>query len=86
MAHMTEDGDVTPYEPASPAGYLQGDEISKEFIAFVKERNPKLVPLAEPLIQECSRSEAAKELGLPTSTVGSRAKKLEELVREFCAD
>ena len=74
MDYVNEDGDVTPYEPTFPAGYLQGDKIGKEFIAFVKERNLKLVPLAELLVQECSRSEAARELGLPPALLAAAQK------------
>lgn len=57
--------------------------MREEFIAFVQERNPKLVPLAELLTLEFSKSEAARELGDAWSTVTSRTDKLKNLVTTF---
>ena len=81
-----EKGEMTAYEIPSPKNYYAADryeEIREQFLAFVKGRNAKLLPLAERLTDELTKSEASKELGLATSTVGSRTDKLKELVLEF---
>ena len=57
--------------------------MRKDFLALVKKRAPKLHRLASLLTLEYSKSEAARELGLPVSTVASQVKKLQELLTEF---
>lgn len=79
-------GEPEPYEVPAPKAYYAADEYEKlaqEFVAFVRERKPRLAPLAEKLVQEYTKSDAGRELGLPTSTVTSRADKLKELLEEF---
>ena len=81
-----DSSEMESYEIPTPRSYFAADrylEIRKMFIAFVRERNPKLVPLAELLTDEFTKSEAARELGQATSTVGSRTDKLKDLVTEF---
>ena len=81
-----DSSEMESYEIPAPRSYFAADrylEIRKMFIAFVRERNPKLVPLAELLTDEFTKSEAARELGQATSTVGSRTDKLKDLVTEF---
>ena len=81
-----DSGEVESYEIPSQKSYFAADrylEIRERFIAFVRERNPKLVPLAELLTDEFTKSEAARELGQATSTVGSRTDKLKDLLNEF---
>ena len=81
-----EDGETRGYDIPSPENYYAADSYDKIrdcFLDYVKERNAKLVPLAELLMDELTKSEAARELGLATSTVGSRAGKLKELLKEF---
>lgn len=52
-------------------------------VAFVRERKPKLASLAQKLVEEYTKSDAGRKLGLPTSTVTSRTDKLKELLEEF---
>lgn len=86
LDHENESGEKEPYEIASPQSYYAADrylELRDGFIAFVKVRNPKLVPLAELLTDEYTKSEASRELGDAWSTVTSRADELKELLLEF---
>ena len=62
---------------------LSYEELAEAFIAFVRERKPKLAALAELKVDELNLTEAAKELDKAISTVDSQTKKLEELVTEF---
>ena len=81
-----DEGEVTTYEVAAPRSYYAADryeEIKEQFLDLVKERNPKLLPLAELLTDELTKSEASRELGDAWSTVTSRTEKLKELVTEF---
>ena len=81
-----EEGEMTSYEIAAPKSYYAADryvEIREQFLDFVKERNPKLVPLAELLTDEYTKSEASRELGDAWGTVTSRTDKLKELAQEF---
>ncbi len=80
------EGNITPYEPAAtkdPGEPARYSELRDAFIAFVKEKNPKLAPLAELLTLEFTKSEAGRALGDASSTVTSRAEKLEELLLTF---
>lgn len=86
LDHEDEDGEMESYEVPAPKSYYAADryeEIREQFLNFVRERNNKLLPLAELLTDELTKSEASRELGLATSTVGSRTDKLKELVTEF---
>ena len=79
-------GGVTTYEVAAPRSYFAADrymEIKEQFLDFVKERNAKLLPLAELLTDELTKSEASRELGDAWSTVTSRTDKLKGMVTEF---
>lgn len=81
-----DDGEVTTYEVPAPRSYFAADrymEVKAQFLDFVKERNAKLLPLAELLTDELTKSEASRELGAAWSTVTSRTEKLNELVTEF---
>jgi len=81
-----DDGEVTTYEVAAPRSYFAADrytEVKEQFLDFVKERNAKLLPLAELLTDELTKSEASRELGDVWSTVTSRTDRLKELVTEF---
>ncbi len=83
---VNEDGEMQTFEIPSPRDLLTADrflELREEFIAFVQERNPKLVPLAELLTLEYTKSEAAHELGDAWGTVTSRTDKLKDLVAAF---
>ena len=86
LDHEDEDGEVTTYEIPSPKSYYAADryeELREQFLAFVKERKPKLLPLAELLTDELTKSEASRELGDAWGTVTSRTDKLKELLTEF---
>ena len=86
LDHEDDDGLVVPFEPASGPDMLSGycyAKWSREFVEFVRVRNPKLAPQAELLLQEFRNSEIGRMLGVPSSTVTSRGEKLKELAREF---
>ena len=86
LDHENEAGEFESFEIPAKKDLLAADrflELREEFIAFVSERNPKLVPLAELLTLEFTKSEAARELGDAWGTVTSRTDKLKELVTEF---
>lgn len=86
LDHESDDGKTQPYETPAPENYYDADRyerMRKPFVAFVRERNPKLAPLAETLTLEFTKSEAARLLGDATSTVGSRSSKLKDLALEF---
>ena len=81
-----DDGEVTTSEVPAPKSYYAADryeELREQFLAFVKERKPKLLPLAEMLTDELTKSEASRELGDAWGTVTSRTDKLKELLTEF---
>ena len=81
-----EDGEMQTFEIPATKDLTAADRflaLREQFIAFVQERNPRLVPLAELLTLEFSKSEAARELGDPWGTVTSRTDKLKELVTAF---
>ena len=81
-----EDGEVEPYEVPAPRSNYAGDryeELAEGFVAYIKEHKPRLLPLAEKLVQEYDLSDAAEELGKSTSTTFSQKEKLKELVTEF---
>ena len=81
-----DEGEETTYEVAAPRSYFAADrymEIKEQFLDFVKERNAKLLPLAELLTDELTKSEASRELGDAWSTVTSRTDKLKGMVTEF---
>jgi len=81
-----EDGEFITYEPVSPASCDQGSfylNLRERFLDYVAEHDPKLVELAELLTLEYSKSEASRELGKATSTVGSQTEKLKLLVVDF---
>ena len=83
---VNEDGEMQTFEIPAPKDLLTADrflELRDEFLTFVQERNPKLVPLAELLTLEFTKSEAARELGDAWSTVTSRSEKLKDLVTAF---
>lgn len=86
LDHEDEGGEMESYEVPAPRSNFAADryeEIREQFLDFVRERNAKLLPLAELLTDELTKSEASRELGLATSTVGSRTDKLKELLDEF---
>lgn len=68
------------YEVPAPKSYYAADRYEKlkeQFLAFVEARNHKLLPLAELLTDELTKSEAARELGDAWGTVTSRADKVQ---------
>ncbi len=86
LDHEDENGEFESYEIPATKDLTAADrflELREEFIAFVQARNPKLVPLAELLTLEFTKSEAARELGDAWSTVTSRTDKLKDLVTTF---
>lgn len=79
-------GEPEPYEVPAPKAYYAADEyeeLSQEFVAFVRSRKPKLAPLAQLLTEEYSKSDAGRELGDAWGTVTSRTDNLKALLLEF---
>lgn len=86
LDHEGDDGEMESYEIPAPRSNYAGDaylKLREEFLAFVRERKPKLAALAELKVDELNLTDAAKELGKAISTVNSQTKKLEELLIEF---
>ncbi len=86
LDHENEDGEMESYEVPAPRSNFAADryeEIREQFLDFVRERNAKLLPLAELLTDELTKSEASRELGDAWGTITSRANKLKELLTEF---
>ena len=86
LDHEDDEGNKTLYEPPAPRNCFAGDryeDLAVGFVAFVNERNPKLVPLAEKLVQEYTLTEASKELQKPLTTLSSQKGQLKKLLREF---
>ena len=62
-----EDGEPEAYEVPAPRAYYAGtryEELADEFVDFIREKKPKLAPLAEKLVQEFNLTDASKELGV----------------------
>lgn len=79
-------GEMESYDVPAPRSNYAADryiELREEFIEFVQQRNPKLLPLAKLLTDELTKSEASRELGDAWGTVTSRTDKLKELVTDF---
>ena len=87
LDHKDEGGEVDEsFEAASPRNYYEGERYERlraAFLKYVEEHDVKLTDLADLLTQEYNRSEAARELGVATSTAGSQKKLLKELCRQF---
>lgn len=86
LGHESEDGEMEDLEIPAPRSNFAADRyeaLRGRFLGFVKNRNPKLLPLAERLTLELTKSEASRELELATSTTSSRTDKLKELLTEF---
>lgn len=86
LDYEDEEGKVKPYEALSPRGYYAGDRYEEHavgFVDFVRARRPKLVPLAEKLLQGFNLTEASAELGKSTSTAFSQREVLQELLKEY---
>lgn len=86
LDYEDDSGEMQTYEIPSTKDMLAADrflELREEFIAFVQERNPKLVDQAGLKTLEFSNSEIARLLDQPTSTVTSRGEKLKALASAF---
>ena len=86
LDHENEAGEFESYEIPATKDMLAADrflELRQEFIAFVRERHPKLADQAELKTLEFTNSEIARLLDQPTSTVTSRGEKLKALVAAF---
>lgn len=86
LDHEDDSGEMQTYEIPSTKDMLAADrflELREAFIAFVRERNPKLAGQAELKTLEFTNSEIARLLDQPTSTVTSRGEKLKALAAAF---
>ena len=81
-----EDGEGEWFEAPAVKDLLSAEkygQLRERFLDFVRRQYPRLVPLAELLTLEFTKSEAARELGDAHSTVVSRAELLKELLTAF---
>ena len=81
-----EDGEGEWFEAPAVKDILSAEkygQLREKFLDFVRRQYPRLVPLAELLTLEFTKSEAARELGDAHSTVVSRAELLKELLTAF---
>ena len=86
LDHENEAGEFESFEIPATKDMLAADrflELRQEFIAFVRERNPKLADQAGLKTLEFTNSEIARLLDQPTSTVTSRGEKLKALASAF---
>ena len=86
LDHENENGEMESYEAPAPDSSYEGERYERmreAFLRFVQEQNPKLTELAELLTLDYNRSEAARELGMATSTAASRRELLKDLCRQF---
>ena len=86
LDHEDEDGEMESYEAPAPNNYYEGERYERmreAFLEYVKEHNDRLTDLAELLTLDYNRSEAARELGMATSTAASRRELLKDLCRQF---
>lgn len=86
LDHEDADGEMQTYKIPATKDMTTTDRFLKlreEFIAFVRRQNPKLVPLAELLTLEYTKSEAGRDLDDASSTVASCTDKLKNLALEF---
>ena len=86
LDHEDESGEMENYEAPAPANYYEGERYERmreAFLEYVQEHNDKLTDLAELLTLDYNRSEAARELGMATSTAASRRELLKDLCRQF---
>ena len=86
LDHEDESGEVESYEAPAPSNYYEGERYERmreAFLEYVQEHNDKLTDLAELLTLDYNRSEAARELGMATSTAASRRELLKDLCRQF---
>lgn len=86
MSSEEDDGEKILWNQPAPESNYAGDlyeDLVVGFIAFVKARHPKLVSLAEKLVQEYSLTEASAELGKSASTLSYQKEELKKLLGEF---
>lgn len=86
LSRENERGEMESFDPAAPASSYEGDRYMRmrgEYTEFVQRLAPKLADLAAMLTLEYTKSEVARMTSVPDSTVGSRAEKLKQLVKEF---
>lgn len=86
LDHEDENGEIESYEAPAPDSSYEGERYERmreAFLDYVKEHNDKLTDLASLLTLEYNRSEAARELGMATSTAASRRELLKDLCRQF---
>lgn len=86
LDHENESGEFETFEIPAQKDLLTADrylQLREEFIAFVRERNPKLADQAELKTLEFTNSEIARLLDQPTSTITSRGEKLKALAAAF---
>ena len=84
-----DDGETIDYDAPAPANYYAGEQyerITTAFLSFLETKAPDLVHLAEKLCDEYLRSEAARELAIPSSTAQGQRDRLKPFLLEFLAN
>ncbi len=86
LDHENEYGEMESYDVPAPETYFAADKydrLAAGFVEFVRQKKPEFAGLADLLTQEYTRSEAARELGIPGNTAAYHREKLKKLCREF---
>lgn len=81
-----DDGESIDYEPVAPSNYYDGDKyevLVEKWTEFVRKNEPDMEELATLLAMEYLRSEAAKEMGVASSTAQYQRNKLKSLLLRF---
>ena len=83
---VDEDGETEPFDPPATKNIDEAERFLKQrtaYIAFVRNLDQKLVPLAELRTLGYSKAEASCILGVPPSTINDWNDKLKNLLKSF---
>lgn len=86
LSATSVEDDTIDYEAETPSNYYEGERYERlveKWQSFVKKNSPEDEELAVLLAMEYLRSEAARELGMASSTAQSRREKLKPLLLRF---
>lgn len=86
LAGVDEDGETEPFDPPATKNIDEAERFLKQraaYIAFVRNLDKKLVPLAKLRTLGYSKAEASCILGVPPSTINDWNDKLKNLLKSF---
>lgn len=89
LSAIGDDGESIDYDAPAPVNYYAGEQyerITIAFRSFLEIKAPDLVKLAEKLSDEYLRSEAARELNVPSSTAQGQRDRLKRFLLDFLAN